>query len=65
MPSQKVMIAIQKDILQARTDANPLVQHDGCLALLDNCVCAFAQCSATRAMVLSKLGQRCSSKGIT
>ena len=29
MPSQKVMIAIQKDILQARTDANPLVQHDG------------------------------------
>ncbi|MBT6419130.1 MAG: tRNA lysidine(34) synthetase TilS [Gammaproteobacteria bacterium] len=29
MPSQKVMIAIQKDILQARADANPLIQHDG------------------------------------
>lgn len=29
MPSQKVMCAIQKDILQARADANPLIQHDG------------------------------------
>lgn len=29
MPNQKVMNAIQKDILQARTDANPLIQHDG------------------------------------